>query len=107
MATSDIIAEVSKPTFYQRVSFLSLGVAQDVASEAPAAPNHANRVAYANRIFTGAEDALLLSMHVVSSNATISAKVEADGGDAVPDGDIEFALASIWDARSNAFAGTP
>jgi hypothetical protein len=104
MATSDIISEVSKPSFYQRVSYLSLGVAQNVASEEPTAANHANRVAYSNRIFSGEEDALLLAMHVVSSNPTISQTVETEGGDAVPDGDIQFALASIWDARANAFA---
>lgn len=107
MATSDIIEEVSKPTFYQRVSYLSLGVAQNVASEDPTAPNHDNRIAYASRILRGDEDALLLSMHVVSSNPTISSTVETEGGDAVPDGDIQFALASIWDARSNAFAAAP
>ena len=104
MATSDIIAEVSKPSFYERVSYLSLGVAQNVASEDPGTPNNANRVAYSNRIFSGQEDALLLAMHVVSSNPTISQTVETQGGDAVPDPDIQFALASIWDARANAFA---
>lgn len=107
MATSDIIAEVSKPSFYQRVSYLSLGVAQQVASEPPATANHANRVAYADRIFCGQEDALLLAMHVVSSNATIASTIESSGGDAVPDNDIQFALASIWDARANAFVGSP
>jgi len=107
MATSDIIAEVSKPTFYSRVSYLSLGVAQQVATEPPATPNHDNRVDYSERIFKGDEDALLLAMHVVSSNATIQQTLETTGGDAVPDADIQFALASIWDARANAFAATP
>jgi hypothetical protein len=105
MATSDIIAEVSKPTFYERVSYLSLGVAQQVATEPDTDPNHANRVAYSDRIFRGEEDALLLAMHVVSSNPTIANTVATEGGDAVPDADIQFALASIWDARANAFAG--
>jgi hypothetical protein len=107
MATADIIAEVSKPTFYERVSYLSLGVAQNVASEDPGTANHENRVNYSARIFRGEEDSLLLAMHVVSSNPTIQQTVEAQGGDAVPDGDIQFALASIWDARANSFAAAP
>ena len=105
MASSDIIAEVSKPEFYTRVSFISLKVAQNVASEDVSTANHDNRAAYSSRIFRGGEDALMLSMHVVSANPTIAAKIETEGGAAVPDGDIEFALATIWDSRSNAFAG--
>jgi len=104
VASSDIIAEVSKPEFYTRVSFISLKVAQNVASEDPTAPNHDNRAAYSSRIFRGDEDALMLSMHVVSANPTIAATIEDEGGAMVPDGDIEFALATIWDSRSNAFA---
>jgi hypothetical protein len=106
VASSNIIAEVSKPEFYTRVSYISLAVAQDVAAEDAATANHDNRVAYSSRIFRGDEDALMLAMHVVSSNPTIEQKVDAEGGASVPDGDIEFALATIWDARSNAFAGS-
>ena len=106
MASSDIIAEVSKPEFYTRVSFISLKVAQNVASEDPATANHENRTAYSSRIFRGDEDALMLSMHLVSSNPSITATIEESGGAAVPDGDIEFALATIWDSRANAFAAT-
>jgi len=104
MPSLEIIAEASKPTFYSRVAYIALKVAQNVASEDPGAANHANRVAYSSRIFAGQDNAVLLAQHVVSSNPTIAATMEADGSDAVPDGDIEFALASIWDARANAFA---
>jgi len=107
MPSLEIIAEVSKPTFYSRVAFIALKVAQNVASEAPGTANHENRVAYSGRVFRGDDSAILLAQHVVSSNATISAMIQSMGGDAVPDGDIEFALASIWDARSNAFAAAP
>ena len=105
MASNNIITEVSKPEFYTRVSYISLAVAQDVAAEDAATANHDNRVAYSSRIFRGDEDALMLAMHVVSSNPTIEQKVDA--GEPVPDGDIEFALATIWDSRANAFAASP
>jgi len=107
MSTTDIIAAASDPVFYTRVSFISLKTAQNVASEDSSTANHVNRVDYAERIFRGGDNALLISMHVAASNPTIASTLETEGGAAVPDGDIEFALASIWDARANAFADEP
>ena len=104
MSTQDIINAASDPTFYTRVSFIAMRVAQNVGAEDPSYPNHANRLAYCARIFTGQDGALLLAQHVASSNATIAATLETQGGAAVPDGDIEFALATLWDARANSFA---
>lgn len=103
MSTTDIINAANDPTFYTRVSFISLQVAQDVASEDPGAPNHANRVEYASAIFRGDDNAALIAMHIAASNSVIAGVLETEGGDAVPDGDIEFAMATIWDARSNAY----
>lgn|SRR5262245_19872382 len=99
-----IIAAASDPTFYTRVSFIALKVAQFVASEDPLTANHTNRMEYAARVLRGADNALLLSMHMASSNATISDTLATQGGSAVPDGDIEFALSAIWDARANSWA---
>lgn len=104
MAVQQVIDAATMPNFYTRVAFLALKAAQNVASEDPKTDNHANRVAYSNRILSGADSALLLTLHLVASNATIAGKLEAEGGNGVPDSDIEFALGSIWDARSNAFA---
>lgn len=105
MATKEIIVAASDPTFYTRVAFIALKSAQNVAAEPDNTANHANRVSYANRIFRGEENALLLALHVVSANGTVSNTLETQGGDAVPDGDIEFVLSTIWDARANAFTG--
>ncbi len=104
MSTSDVITAIHDPAFYNRVGFIALKVAQQVAAEDPATANHVNRVNYSNRIFTGSESDVLLAEHVVASNPTIAAALESGGPDAVPDGDIEFALATIWDARANAFS---
>ncbi|MER8619160.1 hypothetical protein NKG99_20370 [Mesorhizobium sp. M1409] len=106
MATKDIIAAASDPIFYTRVAFLALKAAQQVASEDPATANHANRIHYAGLVMTGQDKALLLALHIVAANATIANEIENIGGDAVPDGDIEFVLASIWDSRANAFAAS-
>jgi hypothetical protein len=104
MSTQQVIDAASQPTFYTRVSFISLKVAQNVATEGDTTPNHANRLAYAARIFTGDDSALMLANHVAASNPTIASTLETSGGDAVPDADIEFALGSIWDSRANSFA---
>jgi hypothetical protein len=107
MSTQQIIDAAADPTFYTRVSFISLKVAQNVATESDTTPNHANRIAYCARIFTGQDGALLLAQHVAASNPTIAATLETEGGDAVPDADIEFALGGIWDSRANSFAAMP
>ena len=107
MAAKDLIATASDAEFAGRTQALMFKVAQNVASEAPATPSHAERVAYAGYVIMGNEKPQLVSMHVISSNPTISAAIDADPellGSNVPDGDIEFALASIWTARSIAFA---
>ena len=104
MSSTEVVTAASDPLFYSRVAFISLKVAQAVASEADTQPNHANRVGYSNRVFRGDDNAILLAQHVASSNPTIAAALES--GAEVPDADIEFALSSIWDARANAF-GAP
>jgi hypothetical protein len=108
MAALDWIATARNDEFAARVLFIATKVAQNVASEDPGTANHANRVDYAARVIRGTDNAKMIATHVISSNpsiqATITSAPELYGAN-VPDGDIEFALASIWDARSNAFVG--
>jgi hypothetical protein len=107
MSALDLISTASDPTFAGRVMMIEFKVAQNVASEDPGTAHHAERIAYASMVIRGEEKPQLVAAHVISSNASISAQIESDPvalGSNVPDGDIEFALASIWDARSLAFA---
>jgi hypothetical protein len=107
MSALDQIATASDPNFSGRVMMLMFKTAQNVASEDPAAPHHTERINYAGLVIRGDEKPQLVAAHVISSNATIGAAIDSDPpalGSNVPDGDIEFALASIWDARSLAFA---
>jgi hypothetical protein len=106
MSSFDVVQAAADPDFYTRVSFLAVKTAQNVASEDPTASNHEARVQYANRVFRGDDGAALLAQHV-ATNPAIAAALETGGPSAVPDGDIEFALASIWDARANAFYTPP
>ena len=106
MSALDLISTASDATFAGRVMMIMFKVAQNVASEDPGTANHEARVNYSERIFRGEEQPQLVSAHVISSNPSISASIESDPaakGSNVPDGDIEFALASIWDARALAF----
>ena len=107
MSALDLIATASDPTFAGRVMMIEFKVAQNVASEDPGTDHHAERIAYSGMVIRGEEKPQVVAAHVISSNPSISAQIESDPaalGSNVPDGDIEFALASIWDSRSLAFA---
>lgn len=107
MSALDLISAASNDTFSGRVMMIQFKVAQQVAAEDPATANHVERINYAAMVLRGEEKPKLVSTHVISSNPSISATIEEDPdaqGANVPDGDIEFALATIWDSRSLAFA---
>lgn len=107
MASLDLIETASDATFAGRVMMIAFKVSQNVASEDPGTASHLQRVTYAQRIMRGDDKPNLMAAHVIASNPTIAAAIEAlpaQKGANVPDGDIEFALASIWSARSLAFA---
>ena len=109
MSALDLISTASNDTFAGRVMMIQFKVAQNVASEDPATLNHAERIAYSQIVIRGDEKPKLVAAHVISSNPSITVTIESDPGalgSNVPDGDIEFALASIWDSRSLAFAAT-
>lgn len=110
MAAIDLIATARNDEFAARVMMISYKVAQNVASEDPATADHAVRVDYAGRVIRGADNPKNMAAHIISSNPTIAATIDANPlnyGSDVPDGDIEFAFASIWTARAKAFAAGP
>jgi len=98
-----IVTAASDPSFYMRVSFAALKVAQSVAAEGAGQPNRTNRAAYANRVLCGDENAILLAQHV-ATDAVVGKALQDGGAEAPKDADIEKAIAAIWDARSNALA---
>jgi len=107
MSALDQITAARDDEFSARVSMLMFKIAQQVASEDPGAPDHAVRLDYSLRVIRGAENPKLVAAHVISSNPTIAAAIDSEPdqrGANVPDNDIEFALSSIWTARSLAFA---
>jgi hypothetical protein len=110
MSALDLIATASDPTFSGRVMMIMFKVAQAVASEDAATADHQARINYAGLVIRGEEKPQVASAHVISSNPTIGSAIESDPaalGSNVPDGDIEFALSSIWTSRSIAHAAAP
>lgn len=108
MAAVDLIATARNDEFAARVMMISYKVAQNVASEDPGTADHQLRVDYAGRVIRGTDNPKNMAAHVISSNPTIAAAIESNPlafGSNVPDGDIEFALSSIWTARAKSFAG--
>lgn len=109
MAAVDLIATARNDEFAARVMMISYKVAQNVASEDPATADHDVRIEYSGRVIRGTDNPKNIAAHVISSNPTIAQTIEGDPsqyGANVPDGDIEFALASIWTARAKAYTGT-
>ena len=110
MSALDQIVTASNETFAGRVMMIMFGVAQNVASEDAGTVNHAERIAYASFVIMGDEKPQLVAAHLISSNPVISGAIDSDPaalGANVPDSDIEFALATIWDSRSLAYATVP
>lgn len=106
MSAEDLIKAARDDTYAARVAMIQLSVAQQISSEDPATPNHANRVSYANLVIAGKENPKLVAAHI-NTNPSISVTIASDPaalGSNVPDGDIEFTMATIWDARANAVA---
>jgi hypothetical protein len=106
MSAINHITTARNDEFSSRVLMLSFTAAQNVASEDPGTADHAARVAYAGHVLIGGENAKILATHVISSNPTIQSTIDSAPdqlGKNVPDGDIAFALSSIWTARSLAF----
>ena len=106
MSALDLIATARNDEFASRVLFLAIKSAQFVATEDPVTPDHAVRLNYAKYVIRGSDNAKMIATQVIASNPTIQATINGNPalyGANVPDGDIEFALASIWTARSLAF----
>jgi hypothetical protein len=108
MAAVDQIATARNEEFAARTLFIATKVAQMVVAEDVATEDHAVRVNYAGRIIRGTDNPKMIATHVISSNPTIQAAIDESPelyGSNIPDGDIEFALSSIWTARAYAFEG--
>jgi hypothetical protein len=110
MSATDLIATARNDEFAARCLFIGTKVAQQVASEDTATADHEVRFNYAMRVIRGADNPKMMATHIISSNPSIQQTINDAPelfGSNVPDGDIEFAFATIWTARAHSFVGVP
>jgi TRAP-type mannitol/chloroaromatic compound transport system permease large subunit len=95
----------ASPIWLGRVQYAVLKAAVAIANESDQTPHHAERVRLANRVLRGNLPPTVFGW-LVLTNATVGTAVGAEEeptGDSVPDGDIEFVVASVWDALALAY----
>ena len=83
----------SDGAFRQRVTAAAVKVSIDVAAEDIGTPGHADRLALAVKVLNDPETWTRVLIFGITANSTIQSKPKT-----VEDAEIEFTLASIWDA---------
>lgn len=107
MAVLDRIQTARSDEFAARVAMILAKVAVDVLNEAVNVPNHANRVKLANLHLRAQVNTKAVAAFVIASNATIQTAIDDEpgvNGANVPDSDIEFVMAGLYDKLANAYA---
>ena len=111
MSAINLIATARDQTFAARIMMLSFQMAATIAAEDPGTADHAERLAYCNRIYRGEENPKLLAAHTIMAFWQIIQAIEANPsalGSNVTDDQINTGLAVVWSARAKAFAaGAP
>ncbi len=90
----------ARPAFQIRVQVAAVKAAVDVSAEDGGTANHARRTMLANQVLMSPARWGQILAEGVAVNGTILAEAMAD--QVVPDGDIEFVVASLWDAYAGA-----
>jgi len=103
LPTPDQMTVSQNDVFVTRVGKIAMAIAKNVIDEDPETTDHTVRSDYAERVLRGDENPhALASMAVAANNAIKDAIDDNPGllGTNVSDGDIAFALASIWTQRA-------
>lgn len=93
---------IKNQTFLDQLAGSLLAAAVQVTNEGANFANHANRLLYANAILVNPAAQAAFMAPGVLTNPTISA--EAGTPQAVPDGDVDFVVASLFDTYANQYA---
>ena len=106
MSVLNQITTARDDTFAARVAMLLMKACVVIATEAGTVPNHANRLAFAQRHFRAEVNCKALAAAVISNNATIQTTIDGapeQHGSTVPDGDLEFVINGLIDVFANAY----
>lgn len=107
MSALDLIATAQDDTFAARTAMILMEVCINVTNEATTTPNHANRLALAQRHMKAEINTKSVAATMIASNATIQTTIQGAPqlrGSNVPDSDMQFALGGIYDSIANAYA---
>lgn len=100
----DLITIAGNTRFQDRIKYALTQAAISVYNEASSTTGHVARVGYATGVIGGSYNLAAASLAVLT-NSTIAAEATLSTGPpgfSIPDGDIQFAVNSVWDALSNA-----
>jgi hypothetical protein len=107
MSSLDLIGAARDDTFAARVAFSLMKSALNTANEDPGTSNHANRLAFAERVLKGEINSKLAAAAVIAYSSglqtTINATPENKGSD-VSDSDLQTAVDALIDLWGNAWA---
>jgi hypothetical protein len=93
--------------FQDQVEGALLAAAFNVINESPDAPNHRNRLAWANAIYTNPTAQMKFFLPGMLTNPTVAAeagKAAGDSGSPVTDSDVDYVVASLFDIYANQYA---
>lgn len=96
------------PSVQQQTEVAVIHACEDIKNEDPSAPDHANRLAWANWANGNSTAAFEPFRWPVAMNPAIQAKVQADpSGATVPDSDVQFVVNGNVDAVIAGFVANP
>lgn len=104
MANFSDLGKISNDNDFQsRVRYAMTVAAVNVYAESPATAGHAARSVFAVRVLSGSYNIMQACLAVLT-NATIAGEAVAatTPAFAIPDGDIQFSVNSLWNAFSGA-----
>jgi len=93
---------IKNQTFLDQLAGALLAASVQVTNEGAGAQNHANRLLFANAVLVNpAQQAAFIAPGILT-NPTISA--EAGTPQSIPDGDVDFVVAGLFDIYANQYA---
>jgi hypothetical protein len=98
---------ILRSTFVEQLAGALLAAAAQIINEASSATDHGNRLAYARAIIANPIPAAQFMAPGVLLNSTIAAEAgnpNGDSGTPIPDSDLDFVVASIFNTYADQFA---
>lgn len=90
-------------SWVKRIGLIALNAAIDILAEDPTTPDHAARAALASLVVRSDQTVLSAIPRITMTNEVVRAAAVAGPdltGEAVPDGDLEYTVNTIWTATA-------